>query len=181
MSIDSNSLKKLIYKYQLNNKNSFYEIELFFNKKINSYSKRSFYSDIKEDITLHLIEIITKINLKNFNNDKALFKYINKSLDFKFIDINKSFCDYENNSINYDFDFYDLYYSFDTLQYNYYDPKLDIKLITSNLDKREREVLILKYKYNYKFTEIGEKLHLSKQNVYYIHKKALSKLKKELI
>ena len=89
-----NTIYKNIKEYKKGNKEIFREIINVFNPLINKLSKSVNGEDTRQDLLVHLLEIINKLPEENkFEDDRIIFAYISKALwrvwfrswSFKFI------------------------------------------------------------------------------------------------
>ena len=72
-----NTIYKNIKEYKNGNKEIFREIINVFNPLINKLSKSVNWEDTRQDLLVHLLEIINKLPEKNkFEDDRIIFSYI---------------------------------------------------------------------------------------------------------
>lgn len=169
--MDRCNLIQMIINFQNGDRDEYNSIKEYFKNKINKYKYKTQYEDIENEIDLRLLELIYKINVKNFVNDYCILKYINKFIDTSYIDINKKYMK-QANIIDYESVFKEPCYQETCIKFG---------TLIDMLDEKEKKIILLKYMYQYKFTEIATILGESKQNVYYYHKKALKKNKFQLL
>ena len=85
-----NTIYKNIKEYKNGNKEIFREIINVFNPLINKLSKSVNWEDTRQDLLLHLLEIINKLPEENkFEDDRAIFAYISKALKYEYIKLSK--------------------------------------------------------------------------------------------
>ena len=85
-----NTIYKNIEEYRNGNKEIFKEIINVFNPLINKLSKSINWEDTRQDLLLHLLEIINKLPEENkFEDDRAIFAYISKALKYEYIKLSK--------------------------------------------------------------------------------------------
>lgn len=145
-----------------------------FEPLLNKYSRNTYYSDMKSDLTLFFIELIPKIPIykENFKQDKYIISYIHKSLRHQYTLLNKK---YENNlkmEEHLDSE-YDLLPVFNDA-YN----GIELRSIIRNLTLKEKQVIIYKYQYDLSFASIGKIMNTSRQSIYKTHKRAINKLRR---
>ena len=86
-----NTIYKNIKEYKKGNKEIFREIINVFNPLINKLSKSVNGEDTRQDLLVHLLEIINKLPEENkFEDDKMIFSYISKALKYKYIKLCES-------------------------------------------------------------------------------------------
>lgn len=172
------SLKTLIQSYQ-NEEIEFTEIINYFSKTVNILSSQFKVNNSKWDINSYLWEVSKKINVNNFNCDRALYSYIYKSLFTYCLSL-------LNNSkkikIIYNSEVTDL--SLDLLNYEdcyEIDSPIIFDNLVSVLSRTQKEIVTLRYKYCFSDSEIAEQLNISRQAVYKSRKNALNRLTKCLV
>ena len=163
-------------KAKKNDTNSINYILKKFNPLILKYAnKLDDHEDAKSEFTLQLLHIIQKIPLEksNFKDDKFIIAYIKTS-------IKNHFCLLYSNQKKYN----------SIVNSCVYDQKIKQCNINSNLifydlikvlNPKEKIILEQKFLYNYTNTEIANSLNLSRQNIQICIKRALIKLKKNII
>lgn len=166
-----------IIKFQNGSKKIFEEIMNEFSTLIKFLSKKIANFSVENELYLELFKICEKIDVKKFEDNNFIRKYIkvclinySNKLYKKYTNnneiINSDICDlYNNSSLTSTFDEYEIYF-FDLI---------------SLLPKRTQEILKLKYIQQYTDKEIGIKLNLSRQAVNKILNKSLIILKENII
>lgn len=148
-----------------------------FEPLLNKYSKNTYYSDMKNDLTLFFIELIPKIPIhkENFKQDKYIISYIHKSLKHQYALLNRKYnnnlkmeetLDYENNLLVVFNETYD---------------DIELRSIIRNLTLKEKQVIIYKYQYDLSFASIGKIMDTSRQSIYKTHKRAINKLRRIIL
>ena len=85
-----NTIYKNIKEYKKGNKEIFREIINVFNPLINKLSKSVNGEDTRQDLLVHLLEIINKLPEENkFEDDRIIFAYISKALKYEYIKLSK--------------------------------------------------------------------------------------------
>lgn len=147
-----------------------------FKPLINKYCRninKNFSEDLKQDLNLEVLKVITKIVNKNikFKTYNHFISYILKSLKYSYIQFLKK-CSYQNTEIP------------DNFINSYSDESISDNLlffdIIKSLSEYEQQILIYLYIYNLKATEIAKIYNVSKQNINQIKLRSLKKLKDTL-
>lgn len=148
-----------------------------FEPLLNKYSKNTYYSDMKSDLTLFFIELIPKIPIHkdNFKQDKYIISYIHKSLRHQYVLLNKKY----NNNLNNEQPLESKNYMLSVFNQSYDD--IELKSIMERLTLKEKQVIIYKYRYNLSFADIAKITNKSRQCVYKTHKRAINKLRRTVL
>lgn len=148
-----------------------------FEPLLNKYSKNTYYSDMKSDLTLFFIELIPKIPIHkdNFKQDKYIISYIHKSLRHQYVLLNKKY----NNNLNNEQPLESKNYMLSVFNQSYDD--IELKSIMERLTLKEKQVIIYKYRYNLSFADIAKITNKSRQCVYKTHKIAINKLRRTVL
>lgn len=147
-----------------------------FNPLILKYSNKLRNSeDSKSELTLHLLKTIHKIPLEqpNFKDDKFIIAYIKTS-------IKNHFCLLYSNQKKYD-SIVDSCVHNQQIEQDNINSNLIFYDLIKVLNPKEKIILEKKFLYNYTNTEIANSLNLSRQNIQICIKRALIKLKKNII
>lgn len=171
-------LSELIYKAK-NGDNSCMETLISkFSPLITKYSNKFFDSlDAKSELTLCFIKIIKAIPLNSscFSEDKYLISYINTSIKRSYYALIKKDYMYINSNI----------FVSTGEDFNNFTTKDNSNLIFTDLLKylssKESLILTMHYLYMYKDIDIAKKLNISRQNVCVTKKRALNKLKSQIL
>lgn len=168
-------LYNFIEEFRNGNINTFTFIVEKFNPKLNKLQRCSIYEDMKNDLVLFMFELLNKIPLEkdSFKEDKCIFAYINKSLNNKYIYLNKINCKVENNKILLEESY------INNADDNYFS-NIVFEDIINGLTDIEKDVIIKKYKFNYSEAEIARMKGVSRQAIHKTHIRALAKVKKLL-
>lgn len=140
---------------------------------------KSFNIELYEnDIFLFLWNIIEKIEVDNFNHEKALYTYIYKALKNQCLNIYKKQCKdkviiYDSSITNNIIDGQSFY----NLNDNY---NIIFNNLISCLSKNQKKIINLRYKFGLSDIEIADILLISRQAVYKNRKLALSKLQNSI-
>lgn len=166
----------IILEYQNGNNDIILDILDNFKFSIKKFSKNLNYECGEIDLTIHLIELLKKIELDNLKNksDGAIVNYIYVSLK------NKASSLYRQN----------LKFNNETTEFNEYIKSNSTFLETDNielysvlncLNETQKKIIIHKYISKLTDTEIAAKLKISRQSVYKNKVKALDILKSFII
>lgn len=150
---------------------------------LKKYSKKLFWEDAFQDMTLSFIELIHKFPLERMRSkdDGSLVKYIARSIYNIYVMYLDQYFHMPHPTV-----FLDDSNMAQTLLSASYEDKLEecnfIDLIDTcpELTEKERRVLILIYYWGYTSTQIAKSLSTSKQNINQIKRRALEKMKKKL-
>ena len=157
-------LYNLIQDFRNGDSDTFILILERFEPKLNKLQRNSIYEDMKSDLILFMFKLLNKIPLEKevFREDKYIISYINKSLQYQYIYLNK---------INYKVKSNEMI--LEETDINNRDDNCFSNIIFEDLIKNltEREKL------NYSEAEIGRMKGISRQAVHKTHVRALSKMK----
>lgn len=154
-------------------------VYLNFKDKIN-YLCYSFNIDnYKNDLLVFLWKITSNIDLTNFKSDICLYSYISKSLKRYCIslyhkEVNNEKIIYSSQMTNIEIDKTSYYSILDNSSFVF-------ESLISNLSKKQRLIIILRYEYCFSDNEIAKELKISRQAVYKIRILALKNLRNELL
>ncbi len=152
----------LIKGFQSGNREQFDSIYIVFEKLLYHYARLLKDEDLLQELNVFLIELINNISLDKFCADDSvdLKKYIAVSIRNKYISYSKAkqmhealfvgFCEEiaSDNDVSNDFE-----------------SNMALFEGFSRLTKRQRQVIIYKYVYDYSDVEISKFLHISRQAV----------------
>lgn len=168
-----NYLFNLLKKYQNHNTSDIREnIYTHFKPIVDNISKKSSFEFLNSDLIIEFLELINRINLKKYNNDIAIERFIICYLKNKKIDIlRKSMRDPKKYSLN-----------LEILNDNcrYIESYLDLEDLFSKLTKKQKEVMYLEFLYGYTQTEISRITNLSIQAVSQRRERALVTIRQML-
>lgn len=168
-----NYLFNLLKKYQNHNTSDIREnIYTHFKPIVDNISKKSSFEFLNSDLIIEFLELINRINLKKYNNDIAIERFIICCLKNKKIDIlRKSMRDPKKYSLN-----------LEILNDNcrYIESYLDLEDLFSKLTKKQKEVMYLEFLYGYTQTEISRITNLSIQAVSQRRERALVTIRQML-
>ncbi|NLZ35512.1 MAG: hypothetical protein GX889_11555, partial [Clostridiales bacterium] len=87
----NNRISKKVVSYRKGNNESLLEIIEVFNPLLSKYSKLLDGEDTRQDLIIHLMSVISKINLHNKElcKDKVIVSYIAKSIRNEYIRLSK--------------------------------------------------------------------------------------------
>ncbi|MGL4731667.1 MAG: sigma-70 family RNA polymerase sigma factor [Clostridium sp.] len=170
------NLYKNIIDFKRGNADAVVEIIKMFDPLLNKLARQSSCCDIKSELTLFMIELISKFPTgnKNLYYDKYIISYISKSIKHKYIHLNKKVCKQVLNESELDLNI---------LENKKVENNLDMflfKELIKPLTQKEQEVLTYKYAFNYSDIEISDLFNISRQSVNKTKTRALNKLKLKL-
>lgn len=127
---------------------------------------------MKSDLILFMFKLLNKIPLEKevFREDKYIISYINKSLQYQYIYLNK--INYKVKSNEMILEETDINNRDDNCFSN-----IIFEDLIKNLTEREKDMIFKRYKLNYSEAEIGRMKGISRQAVHKTHVRALSKMK----
>lgn len=170
------NLYKNIIDFKRGNADAVVEIIKMFDPLLNKLARQSSCCDIKSELTLFMVELISKFPTgnKNLYYDKYIISYISKSIKHKYIELNKKVCKQVLNESELDLNI---------LENKEVENNLDMflfKELIKPLTQKEQEVLTYKYAFNYSDIEISDLFNISRQSVNKTKTRALNKLKLKL-
>ena len=167
-------LLNIVYKVQEGSERATEESLDIFQPLFGKYSSRLRNEDIKQELSLFLLEQLKNYPASTFQSDGAFVQYIARSVYHEYIRFSKR--QKERISILQPLNGEMTYVSHSNME-----EQLDINDLLHHLSQYQRNILILKYYYGYAEQEIGDKLHVSKQAVNKQKHQALHTLKLNLI
>ncbi|SFC39889.1 RNA polymerase sigma factor [Clostridium uliginosum] len=165
-----------IFQYKLR---CFMDILSYFNSKINYLSYMLKYPEASTDLIIYLYELVLKLDLKKFNSDEEILKYIKKCLKNKSTNLYYKINSYRN-LITYNSDEELLNILNENNSNNDYSDIIFIDLISS-LSFRQKEIIFYKFYIQLSDIEIATRLKISRQAVNKSIRIALKNLKNKLI
>lgn len=164
-------LKGLIESFRHQDVAAFEVIFEEFKKNIYYYARRQKNEDLIGELTLFLIELIYRIDIERFRDDKSddMRKYISVSLKNKYISICRK--QTAENTL-----FSDIYKE-DLISGSNLEDSLDIWDALKCCTPRQREIIICKYIYCLSDFEISEIFKISRQAVNRLKNRGLKELK----
>jgi len=169
--------EQLVY-FNNNNNNNFDTIYDLFSKRINFLVISFHIESYKNDLTLFLWQLLKKIQLDNFNSDKALYAYINTSLKNCCMNIYRKT---SKEKVTFNSELTDIEIDKST-SYNPIDnSSIIFDDLISNLSDHQKKIITMRYKYCLSDSEIADSLNISRQAVYKNRKLALNKLQKSYV
>lgn len=166
---------KEIIKYKKGENDALIKILEVFKPIIKKYSNLLEKEDTEQDLNIHIINVIKKIDINNkdFENDKIIISYISKSIRNEYIRLSKNKSKIINNEKGLD-------YNLETECFDFF---YEIELINLLEVLTEKEAYIIKLIYIDLFSvkEVSDYMKISRQAVNQTKNKALKKLKRYLI
>ena len=164
----NNNLYMQIKEFQRNNMEIFPQIFSQFERLIYTYSARIDYEDAFQELTVFLVELLYKIDLKRLKDSIDLKKYIAVSIRNKYIHISR-----ERQKLLLEQNQY-----FE-MGIEYFDPAVKeiLKSAIKNLSKNQQKTIIYKYIYCYSDAEIADELEITRQAVNRTKNRALNSLR----
>lgn len=160
----------LIRQYQNKDQREFHKIYENFIYLLKHYSKKLDTDDTYQDLWLFLVNLLNQLKLDNFCEDESdgLQRYITVSIRNQFLALQKRkkkggyvfIEDYADIAIN------------DGIE-----ETLNLKEALSMLPKRQAQIVILRFVYQYSDVDIARKLHIRRETVNRNKQRALTKLK----
>ncbi|NFS27747.1 sigma-70 family RNA polymerase sigma factor [Clostridium botulinum] len=166
-------LKKIkLFQKQSNN---FMDILSYFNSKINYLSYKLKYPEASTDLIIYLYELTLQLEVKKFNNDEEILKYIRRCLNNKSINLHYKINSYKN-FITYNSD-EELLNVLDKNTNNNEYSNVVFKDLISSLKPKQKKIIFLKFYLQLSDVEIAERLKISRQAVNKSKRQALKFLK----
>lgn len=139
-----------------------------FDIQINKYARLLEGEDTKQDMIIYLINVIDKIPISgnNFNNEKAIFSYISKSLRNQYIYLSKKKDVYSKFEMKIDIELVDKEINNEIIL-------LDI---FEKLTSKEEYIMKLIYIYGFSVSELAKSMKITRQAVNQCKKRALKKI-----
>ncbi|MBS4843204.1 MAG: sigma-70 family RNA polymerase sigma factor [Clostridium sp.] len=170
------TLKEIIELYK-KDKSDFTDLLNHLNPTIKILLHKYSFKVLEEDIVYYLWSLIEKLNINNFNNDKALYSYIYISLN----NYCKSILTPKTKfNIIYDSNITDIElekYSSSNLD----DSWIVFNNLIQDLPDNQKKIIFLRYGYCFSDKEIANYLNISRQAVYKNRSIALNKITKSLL
>lgn len=162
----------LIQEYKNGDDSKFIDLVNYFDPLLSKFQRDSYYEDIKNELILFLLGLVKKIpiELETFKQDKYIVSYINKSLNNKYMLINKLSKNRYDKEFYLNDQFYKVEYKNDCYDFIFIDM---IKTLTS----KERNIIVKIYLQGWNEACISRELNISRQAVHNMHIRALNKLK----
>lgn len=160
------TLKSLVDDFKCGDMEAFAHIYNEFEKLIYHYSRKIESEDARQELTVFLIELLYKIDLSDSNEIR---RYISVCLRNKYIYLSK-----QNKSSSYLFD--KISANCDTY-YDFSEDTVLLRELIANLPKKQREVIVYRYIYNYSDMEISQIMNISRQAVNGLRNRALCSLR----
>lgn len=166
-------LKKIkLFQKQSNN---FMDILSYFNSKINYLSYKLKYPEASTDLIIYLYELTLQLEVKKFNHDEEILKYIRRCLNNKSINLHYKINSYKN-FITYNSDEELLNVLDKNTNNNEYSNVVFNDLISS-LKPKQKKIIFFKFYLQLSDVEIAERLKISRQAVNKSKRQALKFLK----
>ena len=133
-----NTIYKNIKEYKNGNKEIFREIINVFNPLINKLSKSVNGEDTRQDLLVHLLEIINKLPEENkFEDDRIIFAYISKALKYEYIKLSKKNDKIKNSEVELNLEI--------ELEYEEFDSEVEVLNLFEVLTEKEEYIMKLIY------------------------------------
>lgn len=166
----------LIHKYRSNDNDIFVEIINEFDPLLNKYQRNGSYEDIKSDLTVFMFSLLSKIPLDNYDlkDDKNMISYIHKSLNHRYIYLNKKYSNVINKERDLEINYIGTYYDD---SYN----NVLLEDMSSCLTELEKNIINKIYILGFNETDISRMNNVTRQAINRTHKRALNKIKMEYL
>ncbi|MBW6410190.1 RNA polymerase sigma factor [Clostridium weizhouense] len=158
--------------------NNFVEILYYFSSKIDYLSYKLRYPEASTDLVIYLYELILDLNIKKFNNDEEVLKYIKTCLKNKSIKLYYKINSYRN-FLTYSSD-EELLNILDKNNYSNEYSNVMFNDLISLLKPKHKEIIFYKFYLQLSDIEIGKRLKISRQAVNKFKRQALKFLKEKL-
>lgn len=171
-----NSLYEVIKHVKEVDMEGFIDIKEKFDPLIKKFSRKLYYEETETDLIIALINIVTNINLNNFDpeNEGALVKYIHNVMKHKYIDLYRKYVQKRREEFEL---------NIELLQDNSYfnlDEKIFIESLLNRLSPIQKTILEEKFIKDHSDIEIANMLNISRQAVNKSKKRALDNLRSYL-
>ena len=171
----NNRILKKVVSYRKGNNESLLEIIEVFNPLLSKYSRLLDGEDTRQDLIIHLISVISKINLHNKElcKDKVIVSYIAKSIRNEYIRLSKkkNKIILNESELNLDIE----------IVYDGFESEFELLDIFKILSEKEAYIMKLLYVYCLSVSEISAFMNISRQAVNQTKNRALKKIKKMYI
>ncbi|MFT5875985.1 MAG: RNA polymerase sigma factor (sigma-70 family) [Clostridium sp.] len=170
------SLYEMIKHVEDGDMESFVSIKEKFDPLIKKFSRKLNYEEAETDLIISLINIVTNINLNNFNQEGegALVNYIYSAIKHKHIDLYRMYVQKRREDVEINLEILQ-----DTSNFNI-DEKIFIETLLNRLSPIQKTILEEKFIKDHSDVEIATKLHISRQAVNKTKKRALENLRNYL-
>ena len=167
----NNRILKKVVSYRKGNNESLLEIIEVFNPLLSKYSRLLDGEDTRQDLIIHLISVISKINLHNKElcKDKVIVSYIAKSIRNEYIKLSKkkNKIILNESELNLDIE----------VAYDGFESEFELLDIFKILSEKEAYIMKLLYVYCLSVSEISAFMNISRQAVNQTKNRALKKIK----
>jgi len=168
--MDNRILKKVVG-YRKGNNEALVEIIEIFNPLLTKYSRLLDGEDTRQDLIIHLMSVISKINLHNKElcKDKVIVSYIAKSIRNEYIRLSKkkNKIILNESELNLDIE----------IVYDGFESEFELLDIFKILSEKEAYIMKLLYVYCLSVSEISAFMNISRQAVNQAKNRALKKIK----
>ena len=164
-------LKKYLTLFRNGEMEAFPVIYCEFEESILFYSKQSDSEDVRQELTLFLIELLYKLNPDSFSTDESdtLCRYISVALKHKYITLIKNKKIRKKHNLSFG--------EVTVSDGRCFEEEIDTYLMLHSLSKKQRKVIIYKYFLNFTDIEIAEMMGISRQAVNRIKNRGLEMLR----
>ncbi|MGD7044821.1 sigma factor-like helix-turn-helix DNA-binding protein [Jeotgalibacillus proteolyticus] len=147
------------------------EVINVFNPIINKYGRLLGGEDTKQDLRLHMVNVIKKIPLDTFRekNNKTIFTYFANSLKYEYIRLSKKARSQNTNEATLDFE--------EFMEHTPLGSDIELLEMMEVLSKKEAFIIDCIFTSYLSVTEVAQYLGISRQAVNQSKKKALEKIK----
>lgn len=171
--MENRVLVDLVNRFKYGDDTSFDEIYACFSGLIRHYSIKRGGEDMMQSLSLFLVELLHSINLSRFALDETdgLKRYISVAIRNHYIHLSKEECEE---------DMQQAYYFSKKIPSisDYTDEKVDLNQALKRLNAGQRRIMVYKYLYEYRDTEIATILKVSRQAVNRLQRRAIESLKR---
>lgn len=167
----SNEIFKKVMNYREGDNESLIKIIDIFNPLLIKYSKLLDYEDTKQDLILHLINVLSKINFNNkyLCKDKAIVGYVAKSVRNEYIRLSRKRNKILLNELELNLDI--------EIEYDGFDSEFEMLDAFKILSEKEAYIMKLIYVYYLSVSEVSDYMKISRQAVNQAKNRALKKIR----
>lgn len=167
----SNEIFNKVINYREGDNESLIKIIDIFNPLLIKYSRLLNGEDTKQDLIIHLINVVNKIKFDNNNlcEDKAIVGYMAKSIRNEYIRLSKKINKILLNELELNLDI--------EIEYDGFDSEFEMLDTFKVLSEKEAYVMKLIYVYYLSVSEVSDYMKISRQAVNQAKNRALKKIK----
>lgn len=167
----SNEIFNKVMNYREGDNESLIKIIDIFNPLLIKYSRLLYGEDTKQDLIIHLISVVNKINFDNKNlcEDSAIVGYVAKSIRNEYIRLSKKINKILLNELELNLEI--------EIEYDDFDSEFEMLDTFKVLTEKEAYVMKLIYIHYLSISEVSDYMKISRQAVNQAKNRALKKIK----